>query len=100
VRPGPLGNFSTYTPPNSSSRKSTSTFDPTVVLPACDPDFTGTRDQNIYTARFDSGLFASAVGNSKVLNPTVPRAFAIQVQNDTSLLKSYRLAIAGQPPGG
>jgi len=30
-----------------------------------------------YTARFDAGLFASAVGNSKVLNPTVPRAFAI-----------------------
>ncbi len=100
VRPGPLGNFSTYTPPNSSARKSTSTFDPSVVLPPCDPDFTGTRDQNIYTARFNSGLFASAVGNSKALNGTVPRAFAIQVQNDTRFVKTYRLTIANQPAAG
>jgi len=99
IRPGPGGDLSHYTPPNSSSRHATSLFDPTQVLAACDPDFTGTRDQNVYTARFDHGLFAAALGNSKPLG-AIQRAFALFVENATPQARSFRLSIAEHPAGG
>jgi uncharacterized repeat protein (TIGR01451 family) len=99
VRAGPGGNLANYTPPNSAARQSVSVFDPTQAVPACVADLTGTRDQNIYTARFDEGLFAAALGNSKPLGST-QRAFALTVENASTLVRSYRLTIVNQPPGG
>ena len=88
-----------YTPPNSASRGSLSLFDSTTLLPPCDPDFTGTRNQDVYTARFDRGLFAVALGNTKPLG-AVERGFALLVENATGDIRSYRLTILNQPPGG
>src|SRR5262249_10080987 len=51
-------------------------------------------------ARFDSGLFAAAVGNSKELDPSTPRAFALLIENATNQIHSYRLTITNQPIGG
>src|SRR6185295_5144955 len=99
VRAGPAGSLAAYTPPNSPARHSASVFDPTQVVPACVATLTGTRDQNIYTARFDQGLFAAALGNSKPLG-TVQRAFALMVENASTVVRSYRLTILNQPPGG
>ena len=99
VRAGPGGNLANYTPPNSAARQSASVFDPTQAVPACVADLTGTRDQNIYTARFDEGLFAAALGNSKPLGST-QRAFALTIENASALVRSYRLTIVNQPTGG
>ena len=89
-----------FTPPNSKARGTTSIFDPTQPLPSCVPDQTGTRNQNVYTARFDRGLFTGAVGNSKPLDTTLERAFALFIENATSQTRSYRLTIPAQPAGG
>src|SRR5262245_36189645 len=99
VRAGPGGDLSNYTPPNSPSRHATSLFDSSQALPACNPDYTGTRDQNVYTARFDQGLFAAALGNSKPLG-ALQRAFALFVENASTTARSYRLSIVEQPAGG
>jgi uncharacterized repeat protein (TIGR01451 family) len=99
VRAGPAGNLTGYTPPNSSARGTTSVFDPTQTVAACVPNLTGTRDQNIYSARFDQGLFAAALGNSKPLG-TLQRSFALMVENGSTVVRSYRLTILNQPPGG
>ena len=88
-----------YTPPNSSSRGAMSLYDSTTLLPPCDPDFTGTRNQDVYTARFDRGLFAVALGNAKPLG-VVERGFALLVENATGEIRSYRLTVLNQPPGG
>ena len=76
-----------------------STFDPTVVLPQCEPAQTGTRNQDIFSARFDSGLLAGALGNTKTLG-SVQRGFALVIQNTTTQTRSYRLTILDQPVGG
>ncbi len=99
VRAGPAGSLSGYTPPNSQARRNVSVFDPTQAVPACVPDLTGTRDQNIYSARFDQGLFAAALGNSKPLG-SLQRSFALMVENGSTVIRSYRLTILNQPPGG
>ena len=69
VRAGPNGDLSNYTPPLSSSLGTVSRFDPSQPVPACIPDLTGTRNQDIFTARFDDGLVAAALGNNKPLDP-------------------------------
>ena len=99
VRAGPAGSLAGYTPPNSAARGATSVFDPTQAAPACVPTLTGTRDQNIYSARFDQGLFAAALGNSKPLG-SLQRSFALMVENDSTVVRSYRLTILNQPQGG
>ena len=100
VRVAQGGSLAAFTPPNSKARGTTSIFDPTQPLPACVPDQTGTRNQNIYTARFDRGLFTGALGNSKPLDTTLERAFALFTENATRDTHTYRLTIAAQPVGG
>src|SRR6266478_1228575 len=102
------GNWTHYTPPNSPSRGSTSIFQPGTSVPSCQVGFTGSRNQNIYTAPISNGLVFGAPGNTKQLGTTVfngqtfpfQRAFAVVTQNTTSLIKSFRMTIANQPPGG
>lgn len=100
VRAGPNGDLSNYTPPTSAAVGTMSRYDPTQPVPACVPNYTGTRNQDIYTARFDNGLRTSVLGNAKTLDPLLERAFALVVSNSTAEIRSYRLTIAGQPVGG
>ncbi len=99
VRPTLAGDLARYTPPDSPARRATSLFDPTQTVPSCAADETGTRNQNIYSARFDEGLFAGVSGNSKPLG-TLQRAFALFVENPGNEIRSYRLTIPDQPPEG
>jgi uncharacterized repeat protein (TIGR01451 family) len=99
VRAGVNGDLTAYTPPNSAARGTTSTYDPSVVLPQCVPTQTGTRNQDIFSARFDSGLLVGALGNSKTLGE-VQRGFALMIRNTTTEPRSYRLTILDQPVGG
>ena len=99
VKPGPGGDLVNYTPPDFATRPTQSRVDPTQSLPICTPGSTGTRNQDLFSARFDAGLFATVVGNAKPLG-NVQRAFALMVQNTTGLTRSFRLTIVGQPPGG
>ncbi len=64
------------------------------------PCDTGTRNQNIYTARLTQGLLAGSPGNTKPLKADLPRAFVVFAQNTTDTLKYFRMTILDQPPGG
>src|SRR5205814_9001696 len=88
----------------------TSFFDHTSAVPACDPantGNTGTRNQNIYTAVITPGVFLSSPANSKPLGTIVfnnkrvalQRAFVVNVQNATSNKKSVHVHIVNQPAG-
>jgi hypothetical protein len=74
------------------------------TLPSCDPNLpntnTGSRDQNIYTARLTTGLVVGSPGNAKPLSTTLQRAFVVFAQNVTPAYKAFRLDIVSQPPGG
>jgi YVTN family beta-propeller protein len=102
------GDWTKYTPPNSPSIGSTSIFQPGTSVPACQVGFTGSRNQNIYTAPISGGLVFGAPGNTKQLGTTnfngkaVPfqRAFSVVAQNATNVIKSFRLNIVNQPVGG
>jgi len=50
----------------------------------CDPASTGSRDQNIYTARITEGLQVSTPQNSKILMGQTPVGFVIAASNSTS----------------
>jgi hypothetical protein len=50
----------------------------------CDPASTGSRDQNVYTARITEGLQVSTPQNAKVLNGQTPVGFVIAASNSTS----------------
>jgi hypothetical protein len=89
-----------YTAPTARAGVSPSIFDPTTTLPACTPENSGARNQNVYTARLSTGLIAGAPGNSKPLSPTLPRAFSVFAQNTTAVTKRFRLTIDSQPLGG
>jgi Putative Ig domain len=108
VRP-PLGappDWARYTPTGSGG--GASLFDPSQTVQPCNSNFTGTRNQDIYTARITEGLFVGTAGNTKSLgtvtingNPVLlQRAFSIFLQNTTTSLKSFRLTIPGPPPVG
>ncbi|MGC2695057.1 MAG: putative Ig domain-containing protein, partial [Candidatus Angelobacter sp.] len=107
VRPPADGNWTSYTPPFSTSNPTTahsSVFDPTQTVPGCtDDNHSGMRNQNIYTARVAPGIYVAAPGNSKRLgfipNTTtlLERMFAVTVLNTTPLEKSFRITIANQP---
>ncbi len=99
VRPPRDGDWTKYTPPNSASNTGVSKFDPTQPVPGCNPDYTGTRNQNIYTSQITQGLVVGSLGNSKQL-VGFQRGFAIFVKNTTNSIKSFRLTITNQPPGG
>jgi len=99
VRPPADGNWANYTPPVSVSVTGTSIFDPTQPQPICVTGQTGMRNQNIYTAAVTQGLVVTSPSNTKTLG-TLQRAFPVVVQNTTNIIRSYRLTIANQPPGG
>ncbi len=104
VRP-PLGNppdWTKYTPVNSPALGNVSIFDPTkTITPCTNPavDASGSRNQNIYTARVTDGMFAGSPGNAKPLGK-IQRAFAVFVQNARNTTAAYRLSIAQQPANG
>ncbi|MBK9062975.1 MAG: DUF642 domain-containing protein [Acidobacteria bacterium] len=98
VRPPKDYNWANYTPVGSTG--GASVFDPTQNKPVCAEGQTGMRNQNIYTAKVNSGLVVSTPSNAKPLTTGFPRVFAAVVQNTTEKSKSYRLIIANQPPGG
>ncbi len=103
VRPPADGNWAHYIPPASLSSQPASIFDPNQPQPACDPNFplqSGSRNQNIYTAVISRGLLAHSPANAKALSSTTPRAFVLSLQNTTSVAKTFRMAVANQPPGG
>jgi hypothetical protein len=52
-------------------------------IAVCDPASTGSRDQNIYTARITEGLQVSTPQNSKFLNGQTPVGFVIAASNST-----------------
>ena len=60
-----------YTPPSARNATSgaASLFDPTRTMPACDPLKTGSRNQNIYTARLSLGLVAGLAGQHEAAQP-------------------------------
>ncbi len=88
-----------YTPP--TYRTGGSVFDPdNEVVPPCDARNTGSRNQNIYTARLSTGLITGSPGNTKPLDPVIQRAFVVFAQNTTNATRSYRFDITNQPPGG
>jgi len=99
VRPPANGDWTDYTPPQSAAITGVSIFDPTQAQPACVTGQTGMRNQNIYTARITQGLVASSPANNKVL-AAIQRSFPVLVENSSASLKTFRLTIASQPPGG
>jgi len=108
VQPPADGDWTHYTPPISPSLGTTSIFEPGTAVPACQPGFTGSRNQNIYTAPISGGLIFGAPSNAKTLGTTVfngntvpfQRAFVVVAQNTTEVVKSFRLSVTNQPPGG
>ena len=81
----------------------TSIFDPTKQVAACDSgnaDATGSRNQNIYTARIAGGLFVGSPGSAKPLSATLQRGFVVFAQNMTTSTRNFRMRILNQPPGG
>ena len=99
VRPPLDGNWANYTPPGLAGG-STSLFDPTKSTPVCVAGNAGSRNQNIYTARIGGGLLVGAPGNAKQLSPTVQRGFVVFAQNQTTVTKTFRMAVLAQPAGG
>ena len=109
VRPPLDGDWTTYSPPFSSSNPqstspNTSVFDPTQTVSGCTNDnHAGMRNQNIYTSRIAPGVIVAVPGNSKPLgaipNSTalLTRMFAITVQNTATQQKSFRITVANQP---
>ena len=87
------GNWTHYTPPFSAAHSP-------VNGAVCDPGFTASRNQNIYTSRITGGLLVGSPGNTKPLSPTLQRAFVVFAQNTSDSIKTFRLSIAAQPIGG
>lgn len=65
--------------------------------PGCNPDITGTRNQNIYTARIYNGIVSAIPENFKQLD--IQRAFVLYVKNTTDAGKYFRLTVS-QPTNG
>ena len=85
------GDWKTYTPPASATGTPNS---------ACVPGREGMRNQNIYTARITGGLIAGSPGNTKPLDPILPRGFVVFAQNATEVTRTFRMTIQNQPVGG
>ena len=88
-----------YTPPVVPGTTQ-SIFDPGQGVPACQPGNSGSRNQNIYTARVTGGLLVGSPGNTKPLSADLQRGFVVFAQNQTNETKSFRLTIQSQPVGG
>ncbi len=93
IRPSD-GNWRNYTPIKLVNATGTDI----TANSACVTGQAGMRNQNVYTASLFDGVNAFAVVNSKHLS-SVPRQFNIVVQNETSQLKVFTLAILPPPAG-
>ena len=100
IRPPVNGLWTDYTPPNPPfARPAMSAFDPAQAIPACVPGQAGMRNQNIYTARITRGLVVGALGNSRRLG-AMQRSFPVFAQNNSTMIRTFRLTITNQPVGG
>ncbi len=101
VIPPPRQDWQNYTPPQ---LQADSIISPGKQTPACAADYTGTRNQNIYTARVAAGVVAGSPGNTKPLSTSLERGFVVFVENTAAVppTKTYRLTIPAdqQPAGG
>ena len=110
----PNGDWTQYVPPYSLSNpivSHPSLYDPTHKTPQCvagtSDQYTGTRNQNIYTARIEPALTINSPGNQNRLgfqpapNNTqlLQRAFSMYVRNATNVPQTVRLQTT-QPAGG
>ena len=110
VIPPPDGDWSKYVAPIPLAQPSL--FDPTVTIPSCEDvsfagsDFpsgslyTGTRNQNIYTASFSNGLVVAAPGNNRPLAFDLVRGFVVFVQNATAETRTFQLTLPSILPTG
>jgi hypothetical protein len=89
-----------YAAPTERAGTPSSIFTPGQLLPVCDPGNSGSRNQNIYTARLSTGLIVGSPGNTKPLSPALARAFSVFAQNTTTQTKTFRMTIANQPTSG
>src|SRR3954469_20319924 len=94
-------NWSLYTPVASTG--GASGYDPTQTKPQCAVGQTGSRNQNVYTARITQGLLVGFKENSKSLlnasNAPIQRAFSVFATNTTGQKAFYRLTINAPPAG-
>ena len=102
VIPPPDGDWSKYVAPIEFAQPSF--FDPTVTIPGCgDVNFpgsdypagsfyTGTRNQNVYSASISNGVIVAAPGNNRPLG-TFERGFVVYVQNTTGQARNFRLSL-------
>lgn len=109
VVPPPDGDWSKYVAPVADAQPSL--FDPTVIIPSCydvsfpDSDFpagslyTGTRNQNIYSASISNGVIVAAPGNNRPLGgfdsngAPLERGFVVYVQNTTAQTREFSLSL-------
>ncbi len=116
VVPPPDGDWSKYVAPVLQAQ--TSLFDPLVTIPSCNdvtfPDalpeyqagslYTGTRNQNVYSATISNGVIVAAPGNNRPLgndingNP-LERGFVVYVQNTTDQTREFSLTLPSVPFG-
>ncbi|MEL6868369.1 MAG: LamG-like jellyroll fold domain-containing protein [Pseudomonadota bacterium] len=116
VVPPPDGDWSKYVAPILEAQQSL--FDPNIVIPSCTditfPDalpefqagalYTGTRNQNVYSASISNGVIVAAPGNNRPLgldNTGAPleRGFVVYVQNTTGQERAFRLSLPAIPAG-
>ncbi|MEY2668899.1 MAG: hypothetical protein RJA59_1537, partial [Pseudomonadota bacterium] len=104
VVPPPDGDWARYTPPAILAARPSLVDGSSATVPACNPAdasdpnarYTGTRNQNVYTARVTDGLFVSSPQNAKVLNADFERNFVVSAFNATS--RSRVLTFSFTPP--
>ena len=96
VRPPADGNWQNYTPVGGGGPSVTGSGN----TPACVVGQEGIKNQNVYGSRITQGLQVSVPQNAKPLSTTLQRTFIVLVQNFGSFDKTFRLAIANQPPVG
>jgi hypothetical protein len=88
-----------YTPP-ARAAGTTSVYDPGQSLATgCDPGFTGTRNQNVYTARISGGLVVTSPQNAKKLGASGARTFVVSAFNATNDDRMFRFSFGSQTAG-
>ena len=115
VIPPPDGDWSKYVAPITTAQPSF--FDPLVTIPSCndvnfpESDFpagslyTGTRNQNVYSASISNGVIVAAPGNNRPLdgfddfNMPLERSFVVYVQNTTRESRTFNVSLPSIPFG-
>ncbi|MEL7312954.1 MAG: hypothetical protein AAFN07_15670, partial [Pseudomonadota bacterium] len=115
VVPPPDGDWTKYVAPITQAQPSL--FDPAVTIPSCndvsfpDSDFpdgslyTGTRNQNVYSASISNGVIVAAPGNNRPLDALdsngqpLDRSFVVYVQNTTAQLRRFDVSLPSTAGG-